>query len=256
MIASLAMYDFPWLQQENDALWAALRGRLGDAAPAFLDRDRHVSDIWRDPSLLLAQTCGYPLMTELRGVVRLVATPVYDLPGCDGPFHRSFIVVRADDPACSVAALRGRRAAVNGWNSNSGMNLLRASVAPFATGGRFFSEVVVTGAHLASVAAIRDGRADVAAIDCVTHGLAARYRPELLAGTRVLAPTVPTASLPFVTASDASDAQVEALREALRAVLPWPSLNLAGVAALSEADYARVVDIEREAEEAGYPAVN
>ncbi|MGG2305100.1 phosphate ABC transporter substrate-binding protein, partial [Salmonella enterica] len=82
-------------------------------APATLTRDRPLPAIWTAPDLLLAQTCGYPLTMDLREGVRLVATPLYDAPGCAGAWHRSAIVVRADDPAQALAACRGYRVAVN-----------------------------------------------------------------------------------------------------------------------------------------------
>lgn len=50
-----------------------------------------------DPQLLFAQTCGYPLMHSLSGKVQLIATPCYDLPGCRGNLHCSWLVVREND---------------------------------------------------------------------------------------------------------------------------------------------------------------
>ncbi len=252
-VASLGMYDFPWLRNETDRLWAHLRAHLGPDAPETLDRPRDLRAIWRDPDLLLAQTCGYPLMTELQGVVRVVATPVYDLPGCDGGKHCSFVVVRETSKARTLADARGWRVAINGFDSNSGMNLLRAAVAPLAHVGRFFGSVTVTGAHLESLAAVRDGRADIAAIDCVTHGLAVLHQPDLVRGTRVLDHTRATPALPFVTSGAATDAQVAALRAALDAVLPWQPLRLAGVT--GPLDYAPVMALEREAAANNYPTL-
>ena len=46
----------------------------------------------------------------------------------------------------------GRRVAINGRDSNSGMNLLRAAVADLAGGRPYFSRVIETGAHMASLA--------------------------------------------------------------------------------------------------------
>ena len=252
-VASLGMYDAPWLRAENDRLWAVVRGGLGADAPAALDRTRSLERIWNDPDLLLAQTCGYPLMTSLPGVARPVATPVYDLPGCEGGWHCSFVVVRATDRAEGVASLRGRRAAINGWDSNTGMNLLRATVAPHADSGRFFGSVVESGGHVASLAMVRDGGADVAAIDCVTHGLIARHRPALLDGVRVVARTPSTPALPFVTAAGASDTQVAALRAALAFALPWSGLALSRL--VGPLDYEPVLALEREAAAYGYPTL-
>ena len=113
--ASLGMYDFSWLRRANDTFWAAvareLRSRGVQAVPQHLDSARPLDAIWRNSNLLLAQTCGYPLITSLSGRVSLVATPVYDLPGCFGATHRSLVVVRAGAAFGDVGALRGTRAA-------------------------------------------------------------------------------------------------------------------------------------------------
>ena len=54
-------------------------------APKALDETVRYDEAWLRPDLMFAQTCGYPYVRHLRGKVQLVATPVYDLPGCDGP---------------------------------------------------------------------------------------------------------------------------------------------------------------------------
>lgn len=264
--ASLGMYDLPWLRPANDALWTNVAERLRAAGiggvPDRLDRGRTLDSIWRDPDLLLAQTCGYPLVTAFAGRLRPVATPVHDLPGCDGWHHRSFVVVRAEEPAAGLADLRGRALAVNGPDSNSGMNLLRAAVAPLALGRPFFSRVITTGAHLESLAAVAAGAADVAAIDCVTHGLVARHRPDRLDGLRVLTATAAVPGLPLVTRAAAAPAEVAALREALDAALADPAsadaraaLGLAGFVTLPADAYDEVAELERSAAALGYPAL-
>ncbi len=260
------MYDFPWLARANDALWAGVARHLRAAGlervPDHLDRTRPREAVLRDPDLLLGHTCGYPLMTALDGVVRPVATPRYALPGCEGAWHRSLVVVREDAPYERLDQLRGSRAALNGFDSNTGMNLFRAAVAPLAGGRPFFADLLVTGFHLESLAAVRSGRADVAAIDCVTHGLAARHRPDLVAGTRVLAWTEATPSLPLVTRAAAPEAKVMALRSALDAAAADPdlaearaALALEGFEVLPLAAYGRILELERAAAEAGYPTL-
>jgi ABC-type phosphate/phosphonate transport system substrate-binding protein len=130
-VASLGMYDSFWLAPANDALWRAIAAQLRRAGmtdvPAALDRDRPLNTTLRDPDVLLGHTCGYPLMTSLRGRVRVVATPCFDLSGCEGAWHRSLIVVAAGSAARSLEDLRGGVAAINGPDSNTGMNLLRAA---------------------------------------------------------------------------------------------------------------------------------
>ncbi|MEX6506711.1 phosphate/phosphite/phosphonate ABC transporter substrate-binding protein [Jiella sp. M17.18] len=264
--ASLGMYDMPWLHSANDALWTGIAARLRAAGlsgvPETLDRDRPLGEIWRDPALRLAQTCGYPLMTQLADIVAPVAAPVYRWPGCSGAAHCSVVVVAVGSHYEALGDLRGGRAAMNGRDSNSGMNLLRHAVAPLATDGRFFGAVVETGSHLASLDHVAWGQADVAAVDCVTFGLARRHRPDLTAGVRVLAETAKSPSLPFVTRASASAEEIALLRRALAEAIADPelaaateALGLAGVEPVTAEDYEIVLAYERQAEAAGYPAL-
>ena len=257
------MYDVPELAWATDALADALLLRLSGAGLAGLPRHREqpadLPALWLDPDLLLAQTCGLPLVSLLRGRVRLVATPCYRAPGCDGAWMRSAIVIRAADPARTLADLRGRAiGAINGHDSNSGMNLLRATVAPLARGEPFFRDIVVTGSHAASLRAVQSGTAGVAAIDCVTLALLRRTRPAALDGVRVLAWTVATPGLPLVTAVTTPDAEVAAMREAFLGLLRDPALTAArealliqDVVVLDEDAYAVITELERQAVAAG-----
>ncbi|MBO0902745.1 phosphate/phosphite/phosphonate ABC transporter substrate-binding protein [Jiella sonneratiae] len=265
-VASLGMYDMDWLRQANDALWAGVAGRLAAAGmtdvPERLDRARPLSEIWRDPALILAQTCGYPLATALAEAVTPVAAPVYRWPGCEGARHRSVVVVRAGAGLESLADLSGRRAALNGADSNSGMNLFRHRIAPLSRNGRFFAGVVVTGSHVASLEAVSAGRADAAAIDCVTFGLVKHHRPERVAGLRIIAETALSPALPFVTRAGASAREIALLRQALAEALADPTLagaaealGLCGVEPVTLDDYAVVLKYEREAQAAGYPVL-
>jgi ABC-type phosphate/phosphonate transport system substrate-binding protein len=102
----------------------------------------------------------------------------------------------------------------------------------------------VTGAHVASMAAVAAGDADIAAIDCVTHALVQRHRPAALVGLRVVGTTALAPGLPYVTRRGIDDATVAALRTALRDVIADPDLAearaallLDGIEILEEADY-------------------
>lgn len=266
-LASLSMYvDPPPLMEATAALWRFISNYLKGTGisdiPAELDRSLPYDLAWLHPDLILAQTCGYPFAKRLRGLVRLVATPIYDLPGCDGPVMASFIIVRKDAAVRSLAELRGLRAAVNNHESNSGSNFFRAEIAPLSGGGHFFSEVIETGGHGASIAAVTSGKADVAAIDCVTYGNIGRFAPERLASVRILAKTTSGPGLPFVTSSAASDGEVGQLRDALHAAIAEPSLasvretlSLSGFAALSDIDYEPLLELERKAVALGYPRI-
>jgi ABC-type phosphate/phosphonate transport system substrate-binding protein len=266
LVASLMMYDRPEVvQRANDALWIALRDRLraGDlGAPEMLDRSDSHDSYWLRSDLVFGQTCGFPYVSELKGRVRLVATPVFRYRGGQGARRASFIVVREDDPARSIADLAGKRAAINDWLSNSGMNLLRIAVAPYARHGRFFSEVIVTGGHMMSIPAIREGRADTAAIDSITWGLHERHAPETLAGIRIIGETPVGPGLPYITRLATTDAEIAAVREALAEVIADPAnadvmdtLGLTGIEVFSDAEYAELEAFEAEARRLGYPKV-
>jgi len=263
--AALPMYDLPELREANDALWAALSRTLMDQgvqAPARLDRDTPLETLWRDPRLLIAQTCGYPLAKSLQGQVRLLATPRYRARGCDGPFYRSAVIVRRGDPAGNLADLRGQRCAINDPTSNSGMNLLRAEIAPLADNGRFFGAVVFTGAHLASAEAVAGGAADTAAIDCVTWAHLQRHRPALTDQLDVLAWTASSPGLPLIAARGLPAATYDALDQALREISIDPALRparemllLDGFNTLPLTHYRAALHLEDIAVAQGYPTV-
>jgi ABC-type phosphate/phosphonate transport system substrate-binding protein len=143
--------------------------------------------------------------------------------------------------------LRGRVAAINHPDSHSGSNALRALVAPLARDGRFFGAVKVSGSHARSLASVAQGAADVAAVDCITHALLARYRPPALEGTRVLCRTAAAPAPPFVTSAGAAPALVARLRAALHAAIADPALAgaradllLDGIEVLPRAAYRRI----------------
>lgn len=256
----------PPLAQATAKLWDFLSEALKqaglDEVPARLDDTLDYDQPWTRPDLLLAQTCGFPYVKHLRGKVKLVATPVYGYPGCDGPLTRSFVVVAKDSAAQSLEDLRGTRAAINHPDSNSGSNVFRAAIAPLSRGGRFFSAVIETGSHRNSIAAITAGEADAAAIDCVTYGNVLRFDPGSLAGVRILTETVSGPGLPFITRGSASDAEVALMRQVLQQAIAEPSLAavrdilcLKQFVVLSDSDYEPLAELERQAQGLGYPAI-
>jgi ABC-type phosphate/phosphonate transport system substrate-binding protein len=265
-LACLPMYDLSELHAATDAWWQGLarafrREGVVDV-PDVLDRRPDFQRVLLSPDLLLSQTCGYPLTHALAGKVRLLATPCYAAEGCAATDYCSLVIVAEDHPATNIAALRGARCAINGTDSQSGYNALRALVAPLAEGGRFFGKVAVSGGHRASIGLVAAGQADVAAIDCVTHGLLSRHRPAVLAGTRVLCRTAAAPNLPYVTRRGADANLLARLRNGLLRAMADPalttvrdSLMLAGIAVLPLSAYDRITALEAAAIAAGYPAV-
>lgn len=265
-LALLPMYMLPEMAAANAALWAALREAV-DAAdlPESLTPPAGTLPEAIDPGTVFSQMCGYPLKTLYAGQYRMLGTPLYDLPGCrlrpDGvPTHCSFLVVRADAPFWTLESLRGRRFALNGRESNSGMNLPRRLFAPWAREGRFFGDTLVTGSHVGSMEAVGRGEAETAAIDCVTFGYAARFRPALTAPLRVLVETPPAPAIPFITAARTPLETARRLTARLCGPAPTKALHAAfaglairRVAPPRPAAYDRVLDYETESAALGYP---
>jgi ABC-type phosphate/phosphonate transport system substrate-binding protein len=264
-VAALGMYDFAWTAPANDKLWGVIAARLGAAglmAPAALTRDVDLHDLWVSPRLVFGQTCGYPYITALHPRVALVATPIYDFPGCVGAANCSFLVTGKKGERQNLAEFRGARALINNRDSNSGMNRFRAMIAPLAGGKPFFSEVGVSGSHAASLDAIAADRADLASIDCVSFALIRRGRPEVMDNIRIVATTAMTQGLPLITSNALAPTHLQQLRLALVDALVDPSLaparkalGLAGMRMLAPADYDDVAELEREAIAAGYPVL-
>lgn len=251
MFASLPMYDFPEHRDHTDRLWsltaAGLRAR-GIEAPKSLSRPYDLPADWLRPDLLLSQTCGLPFARSLRGRVSIVGAVDHGLPDCPPGSYRSRVVVRADDPARSLADLRGRTVAINNDDSQSGQGAFRMTLAAHGENGPFFARVVETGAHLESIRAVARGEADVAAIDAVTHALALRHLPEART-LRVLLSTPPTPGLPFITRLGGPAAQIrDALAEAIDAIGPESRsvLMLHGLVPRSEEEFDGIAAADRE----------
>ena len=258
-IAALPMYNVSArLGLAYEALLATLAEETGQVVALASPSDLPL--FWRRRDLLLSQTCGYPYMTRLRGEVTLVATPCHDFAGCSGSDYSSVIVVREGADVDALADAIGLVAAVNDLHSNSGMNVLRHAVAPLARGGRFFSEVVVSGSHAASVRMVREGAADIAAVDCVTWGYLAQEDPKAAKGLKVLRYSVSSPGLPLIAGGAVDEELVLRMRGALlrptsRLRELMDVLSIRAFEYRSDADYARILYLQTEAEAVGYPGI-
>ncbi len=262
-IASLPMYDFPEIRQTLDGLWEGfarhLKGQGFDNVPRKLVHNLPIVHLWQDPHLLLSQCCGFDLVNRYAGKLIPLATPEYGAPGCEGCDYASVVVVADHVRDSDVLNMRGTVCVVNGRESQSGMNSLRTLIAPVSNKGLFFSEVLVSGGHAQSLDMLREGQADVAAIDCVTHALLDCYRPQALAGTRVIGLTYPAPAIPYVTQARAETSVVERLRTALLEIFADPDLAdlrrglfLKDIRILPESDYLRISRDQEYADRFGY----
>ena len=262
MIAILPMYDFEPVRASTDAWWRGLARALRlqglDNVPEKLVRER-AERAWRRPDLLFGQVCGYPLVRSPGVKPKLIATPCYEVPGCEGPEYSSVIVVHADSRANEMEDLRGKVAAISAIDSHSGCHILRAMVAPLASkGSRFFGRQIITGSHAGSLEAIEAGEADVAAIDAITFSLIKRSMPDALGGFRVLGRSPLAPAPPYVASAKISDDDLSRVRDALVDALADPDLAacrdelmIRGAKIVDVQQYQRIEELARIGESAG-----
>lgn len=255
-LAELLMYVAPEpVRQANERWLTRILERLG--ATRRNAEGLSLMDLWLSPHLLVTQTCGYPLMTALRGRVRIIGRPRYELPDSSAGNHCSLLLSRADDPRRSLPVFQGSRGVINGEDSNSGMNLLRHRLAPLHRNGRFFAGVGISGSHRESLRWLREDKADLAAIDSVTFAYLARHAEEEVAGLRVITRSAFSPTLPYITAAGATEEQAGQIRQAMNQTLQTlpdvaEILGLHEILPATESDYQVVLDYQREAEDLGF----
>ncbi|WP_147103769.1 phosphate/phosphite/phosphonate ABC transporter substrate-binding protein [Tateyamaria sp. syn59] len=234
MIASLGMYDMPHIRGAHDRLWADIRAALG-YGPETLTRNDDLWRIWQSPDLLLAQTCGLPYRAKLHGNVALVGTPDYDLPDCPPGHYFSYLIRRREDTRSLKALCNQGIMAFNDGLSQSGWAAPIAHMSPDTP-----RQTRPTGSHVASLEAVRNGRADYAAVDAVTYLLWADAHPDSAAWLDAFDRTEPTPALPYITAQTRDPAPLaDALRMAIARLSPADrsALRLKGLVDIAAAAY-------------------
>lgn len=161
LIASLPWYDLPTSQSQLNAFWSVLSDELRRrgvvSLPAGLERSLPLAKLWARPGLVLSQCCGPDLFTDAAQQLIPVARPVFSDLDCTAGHYFSYIVT-----ARGREHLRGTRWVVNSVSSRSGcVALLEWANAE----GRTCERVHISGAHATSLDLLREGVADLAAID-------------------------------------------------------------------------------------------
>ena len=213
-IASLAMYPFVAIRPDQERLWNAVRARLSFEAPD-LDWTIEHDEACRRDDLLIGQTCGWPLITDLASRVRVVGTFDCDVDGAADGTYYSLLVSGDPEPLIEILHRPGLKVAANSSDSLSGwVSLYSVAVSH----GVRLDAVEWTGSHASSVEAVRVGRADLAAIDSVswthldTTGLSVVGR----------GPRIPC--LPLVTSLRSTETVVSELRRGFAAAVSDPSM--------------------------------
>ena len=217
MTAAFPWYDLPSVRWANDVLWKET-GLGGE-----LDRGTPPDAQWRSPDLVVSQACGLDLFLA-DAPIEPVLAPVFDLD-CPAGSYYSYLV-----------GARSGVAAVNALSSRSGLSALLTLCRP--------SALLVTGSHVASLAAVRDGSADLACIDAVTWHIVERDTPARVAGLPVLERSGPAPAPPFVVRkAGPRDRVVRRVTAAMRAPGTRPArraLLLRDVVPVTADDYAPV----------------
>ena len=266
LLAALPMYDFPEIRDATDKFWSLIADELWKRgftnAPSHLDRPDDLPAFWSSRDLLFGQTCGYPLYLGLCGEAQLVATPIYGAPGCEGHRYGSLLIVPAQSDHQVLRDTQGRICAINSADSNTGMNVLRASIAAIGGKASFYSQIIETTSHRNSLAMVARGEAQIAAIDQVSFAHFARLEPQSVEAVRVIGETPKTPGLPFITSASTSTEQLALLREALVAVLHHSprhacldTLLLKDITVLSRQAYREISDLADLAVQSGYPVL-
>ncbi|NWD76765.1 PhnD/SsuA/transferrin family substrate-binding protein [Pseudomonas gingeri] len=257
--AELLMYVAPHEVQEANERWIeriveTLGVRRGSA------RDLELMQLWLSPRLLFTQTCGYPLMTLLRGQVKLIGRPRYEFEHASGGTHCSLLLSHEREGRRTLEDFYDSRGVINDEGSNSGMNLLRHSLAPLHQDGRFFDSVGQSGAHRESLRWLREDLADLAAVDSVSFAYLARFAPHEVAGLRVVARSALSPCLPYITHAETSVEAIEGIRAAMNQALQElpdvaATLGLSEVLPACEADYQVLLDYRDEAQALGFASI-
>ena len=198
MIASLPMYARPSNRAAHDVLWGLVRDGLharGIEAPAALDHEIGHIESWGHPDLVLGQICNLPLRSAFMDMVTIIGASDYGIDDCKPGYYRSDFVVRRDSPATDPRDMIDARFVCNEPLSQSGYG--SAQLWALAQ-GRQFHLSAITGSHRASIAAVAEGNADIAAIDAQTWRI--ECQENLQTDTlKVIGHTAPTPGMTFIT---------------------------------------------------------
>ncbi|MFV2053459.1 phosphate/phosphite/phosphonate ABC transporter substrate-binding protein [Aliiroseovarius sp. YM-037] len=238
MIAHLGMYDRAETAAANDRLWATIRENLG-YGPDHLTRNRPFMDVWRDPGLLLAQTCGYPYRAVLHDRVTLIGTPDYGLPDCAPGDYFSVFIAHKEDPRRDVSEFGGASFAFNEPMSQSGWAAPRHHADQI---GIRFGALLQTGGHVRSAKAVADQKAELAAIDAVTWTMIERW-DNWAKDLKIVGRTAHSPGLPLITAQpDTRDALFSTVSDAIANLTPRDrdTLSLRGIVGIPKQRYLSV----------------
>ncbi len=263
LTASLPMYEFTELHAAMQSLWRGIAKHLRkegiDEVPDELLLGYSLSDLWSREDLLFSQCCGYDVVRRYRNILIPLAAPVFAVSQCSGHQYSSLIVVPEDSRYANVLNMRGTVVAANGPESHSGTNALMSMVAPKSDNGRFFRKTIYSGAHVESLRLLREKKADVAAVDCVTFKLLETYRPAAVVGVKVIGQTKHAPAPPYVSHVARGKENLDRIRAALFEAFENPdheaersALLIRAISPVDVNSYEIIERLEMQSRELGY----
>ena len=167
----------------------------------------------------LCWICGLPYVWKAdrsTPQIELLAAPV--MRGAryqQRPIYFSDVVVRRDSRFERFADLRGARWAYNEPGSHSGYNVVRYALAQHGEIEGFFSKVIASGAHQASLQMILNGDVDASAIDSTVLEIELAKNPQNQEKIRIIDTLGPSPIPPWVVSKRIDSKLKETLRELL-----------------------------------------
>jgi ABC-type phosphate/phosphonate transport system substrate-binding protein len=244
MRAAFGMYPFASVWPAYQELWRAVAERV-EWLPRELEPTDDVHSTWADPSVVVGQICGWPAAVPFRSTVQVFGAFCYDVPHAVGHRYRSTIIATRPGVAADFAQAR---AVANNPDSLSGFISLLAGL--HGKGALSNHPVVFSGAHVHSLAALRRGEAEVAAIDSLSLHHILHENPSALdglhrVGVGPLIPSPPLYTLAATTAERVADLRRRfAGAVADRALASsLEVLRITGFVSLESADYDEVVGL-------------
>lgn len=270
------LHAYTFLAPNMFAQFAAVADYLAHAVgeQATLEASPHDSPL-HDPRITegtfaIAFMCGLPMsirLTEAPDSLTVLGAAVPAAPRYQGrPIYYSDLLVRADSPYHTFTDLRGARFCYNDPASNSGYNVIRHFMLQRGLTDGFFGSasgsVFQSGSHQKSIAAILEGRADVASIDTLVFDRAAQLDPTLLSNLRAIETLGPFPIPPVVVNAKLPSDQIQAMRAALLALHDDPAMgqvlrdaHIDRYVAVNADDYMPLYDLARDAEAHGFMVI-
>jgi ABC transporter, phosphonate, periplasmic substrate-binding protein len=244
MRASFGMYSFTSVWPAYQALWRVVAEQV-DWLPSEVEPTDDVHATWAEADVVVGQICGWPAAVLFRDIVRPFGAFHIDVPHAEAHRYRSTLV--ATRPGVAVDFVHAP-AVSNSIESLSGYVSLLAGL--HGPGAAHDHPVTFSGAHVLSLAALRRGEAEVAAIDTLSLHHIVQEDPHALDGLHCVGvgPLIPTP--PLYTPIATSPERVAELQAAFAAAVADQRLasalqrmRVVGFSPLSMADYDEVIPL-------------